>query len=339
MKVVAMCNFGWPLNKKGYEKLAAEYVEIPAQTESEIIEATSDADAVLAPIEPHPRKVIEHMRKCRIISVAGIGYDYVDVDAATEYGICVSNVPGYCVEEVSDHAMALLICCARKIQAQVNWVREGKWDTMMSTKILANVKPIFRLQGETLGIVGFGNIGRALVPKARGFGIKVIAYDPYIALSVAKETEVELVEFDEVLARADFISLHMPLANENRHMFGLEQFKKMKPSAILINTARGELVDESALYTAVTKGYIAGAGLDVTEREPLAPDNPLLKLDNVLITPHSAFYSEQSHIEVLRRAEEEVFRVLSGKWPQNFVNPQVKENYIRRHKKVLKQSR
>lgn len=330
-KVVGLArNFGWPISKQGYEKLGAEYVEIPCQTESEIMEATKDTDAVFAPAESFNRKVIENMRKCRIISVVGIGYDHVDLDAATEYGICVSNTPGFCVEEVSDQAMALLLACARKIVMQVIGVKAAEWDSLVDSRLHIKVPPIFRLRGQTLGIIGLGQIGRALVPKAKGFGMKVIAYDPYIGPSLSQEMGVDLVELDYLLEKSDFISLHAPLTDKNRHMLGLQQFKKMKPSAFLINTARGGLIDEKALYTAVNEGYIAGAGLDVTEQEPCGTDNPLLKLDNILITPHTAYYSEQSRIEVLRRSEEEVFRVLGGNWPQNFVNPQVKENYIRR---------
>ena len=330
-KVVGLArNFGWPIHKQGYEKLGAEYIEIPCQTESEIIEATTDADAAFAPGEPFNRRVIEHMRKCRIISVAGTGYDHVDLDAATEHGICVSNTPEYCTEEVSDQAMALLLACARKIVISVIGVKAGEWDSLVDSRLHTKLTPMFRLRGQTLGIIGIGRIGRVLASKARGFGMKVIAYDPYIDPSIAREMKVELVGFERLLEKSDFISLHMPLNDETRRMFGLEQFKRMKSSAFLINAARGGLVDEKALYTALTRGYIAGAGLDVTDPEPPAPDNPLLQLENVLISPHSGYYSEQSLFEVLKQAEEEVFRVLGGGWPKNLVNTEVKENYVRR---------
>lgn len=318
---------GWPVSKAGYEKIGAEYVEIPCQTEEEIIEATSDADAVFAVAEQFTRRVIKHMRKCRLISVLGIGYDHVDVDTATKQGICVSNVPGYCVDELSDHAMALLLACARKIVIQVIGVRDGGWDSAINPRIWAKLPPMFKLRGQTLGIVGLGRIGRTLVPKAKGFGMKVIAYDPYLTPEIARETGVELVELDYLLEKSDFISVHALLNNETRHMFRIEQFRKMKPTAFFINCARGGLVDDRVLYVAVSQNYIAGAGLDVLEPEPPMPDNPLLKLDNVLVTPHSSFYSEQAMIEVVRQAEEEVFRVLGGDWPLNLVNPEVKEKY------------
>jgi len=325
-KVVGLAlDFGWPLNKEGYKELGAEYVEIPSRTEREIIEATKDADAVFAPAEVFNRKIIEHMNKCRIISVAGTGYDHIDLDAATEHGICVSNVPDYCSEEVSDQAMALILACARKIVIAVNGVKAGEWDSLVDSKLHTRLTPMFRLRGQTLGIVGLGRIGRALIPKAKGFGLKVIGYDPYIESTIAKRLGVELVDFERLLKESDFVSLHMPIAKGQRPIIGLTQLKKMKPTAFLINAARGGLLDEKALHTAVTKGYIAGAGLDVTDPEPPLPNNPLLKLDSVLITPHSGYYSEQSLMNVLREAEEEVFRVLGGGWPQNLVNPGVKE--------------
>ncbi|MCJ7792331.1 MAG: C-terminal binding protein [Dehalococcoidia bacterium] len=333
-KVVAFIrDLGWPIDKEGYKKLWAEYVEIPCKTEDEFVAATEYADAVLVPGEPMTRRIIERMKKCRIISVVGVGYDYVDIEAATEYGICVSNVPDYCAEEMTDHAMALLLACARRIVVAVEGVRAGEWDSLGKPRVFAKLPPIHRLQGQILGIVGLGRIGHKLAPKAKGFGMKVIAYDPYITKKVAQKLGVRLVEFSYLLERSDFISLHMTLNNETKHMFTLEQFKKMKPTAFFINVSRGGLCDEKALYTALSQKHIAGAGIDVTDPvEPPSLDSPLLKLDNVLITPHVGYYSEESIAEVMKRSEEEVLRVLGGQWPKNFVNPQVKENYLKRWK-------
>jgi D-3-phosphoglycerate dehydrogenase len=339
-KIVGLSrDFRWPIHKQGYEELEAEYVEIPCKTESEIVEATTDADAVFAQTEHFSGRVIEHMRKCRIIGIAGTGYDNVDLDAATEHGICVSNTPEYCTEEVSDHAMALLLACARKIVMSVIGVKAGEWDSLMDSRLQAKLTPIFRLRGQTLGIIGLGRIGRVLVPKARGFGMNVISYDPYVDPCAAQEIDVELVGFADLLGKSDFISLHVPLTDETSRMLGLEQFEKMKPSAFVINTSRGGVVDETSLYTALTRGYIAGAGLDLTDPEPPAPDNLLLQLENVMITPHSAYYSEQSLFDVLKQAEEEVFRVLGGEWPQHLVNTGVKENYTRRWGQIQDDSR
>jgi D-3-phosphoglycerate dehydrogenase len=338
-KVVAFApNFGWPMNGEGYQRLEAEYVEIPCKTEDEFIEATVDADAVFVPLEPLNRRIIGHMGKCRVISVVGVGFDYVDVKAATEHGICVSNVPDYCEEDMSDHTMALLLSCARKIVLQVVGVKAGEWDSMVTPRIHAKLPPIFRLQGQTLGIVGLGRIGRKVVSKAKGFAMNVIAYDPYLTNNMAQEIGVDLVKLDYLLEKSDFVSLHLPLNDQTRRMFGLDQFKQMKHSAFLINTARGGLVDEEALHIAISKGLIAGAALDVLVSEPPTLDNPLLKLDNILITPHSGFYSIESKTQLLTEAEEEVFRVFGGGWPKNFVNPEVKKNYLRKwggHKSIL----
>lgn len=325
-KVVMTIHYsGLPYNREEYNEVGAEFLEQPCQTEDEIIAATADASAVFAILQSFNKRVIENMKRCRIISCVGIGYSSVDIKAATQHGILVSNVPDYCLEEVSDHAMALLLACARKIMPQIIAVNEGKWDSLMRPEIRKKWPPMFKLRGQSLGLVGLGRIARALVPKAKGFGLNVIAYDPYVPKSVAQELGVELVEFNHLLRESDFVSLHVFLGNETRNMMGLEQFKRMKPTAYLINTARGGLVDEQALYTALTQGYIAGAGLDVTEPEPPDFSNPLFKLENVLLTPHCGFYSDESIHEVDRRAEEEVFRVLRGEWPRNLVNPQVKE--------------
>ena len=331
-KVVALVrNVGWPKSKEGYAEVGADYVEIPCQTEDEIVEAIPEADAVLsAAVENFDNRVIRHMHKCRIISVAATGYDHVNLNAATEHGICVSNIPEYCTEEVSDQAMALLLACAQKVLPQVVRVKAGKWNPIVDVKLRTELQPIFRIRGQILGIIGLGRIGCAVAIKARGFGIKVIAYDPYVDAGVARNVGVELVGLECLLEESDFVSLHMPLTNENRHMLGPEQFRMMKSTAFLINTARGSLIDECALYVALTQGYIAGAGLDVNGSDLPEPNNPLLKLENVLMTPHAGFYSEQSMTQLLQQSEEEIFRVLSGKWPQHLVNNQVKEIYSRR---------
>ena len=318
---------GLPRNLEGYKEVGAEFIEKSCQTEDEIIAVTADADAVFAPLVPINKRVIENMKRCRIINCPTGGYNNVDLEAATQCGILVTCVPDYCLEEVSDHTIALILTCARKIMLQTTMVREGKWDSIMRLEFRKKWPPMFRMRGLTLGLVGFGRIPRALVPKAKGFGLRIIAYDPYIQKSIAQEMGVELVDFDRLLRESDFISLHLHLTDETKNMIGLEEFKKMKPTAYLINTARGGLINEQALYIALTQGYIAGAGLDVTEPEPPDPDNPLLKLENVVITPHCAFYSDESVVELNRRAEEEVFRILRGEWPQNLVNPEVKGRF------------
>ena len=324
---------GIPYDEKVLTDVGAKFAKIPCKTEDELIATAKDADAIITiPLmQAFPRRVIEKLDKCRIISSPGIGYDGIDLEAATERGICVTNVPDYCLEEVSDHAMALLLACARKLFRLDKAVREGKWDTLERPKIRYDIwPPMFRLKGQTLGLLGFGRIPRTIVPKAKGFGLRVITHDPYVPGEVAAELGVELVDLDRLLRESDYISVHTALTNETKHILGLEQFKKMKPTAYLINTARGPLVDDAALYTALSKGYIAGAGLDVIEVEPPSLDNPLFKLDNVIITAHSAHYSDTSVIELRSRPAEEVARALKGEWPINVVNPKVKELYLQK---------
>jgi len=312
-------------------KLGAEVEKTFCTTEDELISACSEADAVIAvgiritPGYVFSPRVIENLNKCRLIALTSIGYDNVDIAAATEKAVCVANVPYYCLEEVSDHAMALILACARRFYQLLPDIKSGKWSTQAD--YLSALKPLHRLSGQTLGLIGFGNIARTLVPKAKAFGFRIIAYAPHVPRILFKTFEVESVELDQLLKESDFVSMHTALTPETKHMMGLGQFKRMKPTAYFINTARGELVDEKALYTALSEGLIAGAGLDVLEAEPPSRDNPLLKLDNVLITGHFAYYSEESREELFMWPWEEVARVLQGEWPQGLVNPQVKERF------------
>ena len=312
-------------------KLGAEVEKTFCATEDELISACSEADAVIAlgiritPGYVFSPRVIENLNKCRLIALTGIGYDNVDIGAATEKGICVANNPYYCLEEVSDHAMALILACARKFYQVLPDIKSGKWSTQAD--YLNALKPLHRLSGQTLGLIGFGNIARTLVPKAKAFGFRIIAYSPHVPDVLLKTFDVKSVGLDQLLEESDFVSMHTSLTPETKHMMGLEQFKKMKRTAYFINTARGELVDEMALYTALSEGLIAGAGLDVLESEPPGQDNPLLKLNNILITGHFAYYSEESREELFRWPWEEVARVLRGEWPQGLVNPQVKERF------------
>ena len=320
-----------PIYDELLTKLGAEVEKTFCTTEEELISACSEADAVIAlgiritPGYVFSPIVIENLNKCRLIALTGIGYDNVDIAAATGKGVCVANVPYYCLEEVSDHAMALILACARKFYQLFPDIKSGRWSTQAD--YLYALKPLHRLSGQTLGLIGFGNIARALVPKAKAFGFRIIAYAPHVPSILFKTFKVESVELDQLLKESDFVSMHTILTPETKHMMGLQQFKKMKPTAYFINTARGELVDEKALYTALSEGIIAGAGLDVLEAEPPSPDNPLLKLNNVLITGHFAYYSEESREELFRWPWEEVARVLQGEWPQGLVNPQVKEKF------------
>ena len=320
---------GLPHDEKAYKEKGVNFIKVPCNTEEEIIAAASDADAVVTGLQPFGRNVIENLSKCKLIHCIGIGYEGIDVKVATEHGICVSTPADYCLEEVSDHAMALILACARKIVRLDKAVREGKWDSAEKREIRSRIwPPMFRLKGQTLGLIGFGNIPRTLVPKAKGFGLRIIAYDPYISPEMGEKYGVELVEFDYLLRNSDYISIHTALTPQTHHLFNLDEFKKMKPTAYVINTARGPLIDQEALYTALFQGYIAGAGLDVLETESVDLDHPLLKFDNVILTAHSAHYSEFSALEIRQRPFQEICRIIDSKWPRCLLNPQAKEKFI-----------
>ena len=328
-KVVSLFDLPtFPQDAKAYEAAGIEFVLIPCTTEDEVIAAACDADGVVSAIEPMTEKVIGKLERCKLIMTPKAGIENIDVAAATKHGICVANAGDYAKEEVSDHAMALLLGCARKIVRLDRAVHAGKWDTLHGPKIKEVWVPMYRIKGQTLGIIGFGAIGRTLAVKAKCFGLKVIVYDPFVSKDVAEELGVDMVELDHLISESDFISLHSALTTENRHMLGLEEFRKMKSTAYLINTARGELIDEKALQTALSEGLIAGAGLDVLEAESCSPDNPFLKMDNVIITAHSAFFCMETPVDLaIRRPVMEMTRMMNGEWPNGFVNPEVKEKF------------
>lgn len=300
------------------QQVGAEWRAYACRTEDEVIEHGHDADALLVGMAPISRRVIEHLTRCRVIVRYGIGVDVVDVAAATEHGICVANVPDFCFDEVSDTAMSLILCTTRKVALLNNAVRRGVWNRRIAA-------PIYKLRGSTLGIVGFGNIGRALVPKARAFGFQIIACDPYVSGEIACSLRVPLVSLDPLLERADVISIHTPLTEETFHLIGERELKKMKSSAYLVNTGRGAVVDTDALYRALQEGWIAGAGLDVIEGEPLKGDEPILALDNIVFTPHYASYTEEAYHELAVKVAEGAIQALRGEFPKYLVNPEVKD--------------
>lgn len=306
----------------------------PAEpTEDAIISTVGDADAVIAgtTVLPFSRRVLTSLSNCKFIMSIGVGYDKLDVQAATELGILAANIPDYCLEEVSDHAMALILSCTRRVVQLNELVKKGGWETHPAPYMRTEIWPkLTRLKGQTLGLIGLGRIARTLVPKAKGFGLKVIAYDLYVAPDTFRELGVGQVDLDGLLAQSDIISVHVPLSSGTTHLLGLEQLKKMKSTAYLINTARGPVVDHEALYTALSEGLIEGAAFDVTEPEPIPIDSPLLKLDNFIVTAHSAAISEESWAELLRRPADEVIRVAKGEWPVGLIDHKVKEIYRQR---------
>jgi D-3-phosphoglycerate dehydrogenase / 2-oxoglutarate reductase len=296
-------------------KVGAELRMAKAPTVEGILEVARDADAILTTYAKVTTEIVQQLTRCRIISRFGIGVDNVDIATATSKGIVVTKVPDYCIDEVSDHAMALLLALVRKIPFSNSEVQAGRW-------AMPTVVPIHRLRGTILGLVGFGRIPQLVAPKAQAFGIKVIAYDPFISQDIFSKAGVAPVTLDELVKTADYISLHCPLTPETKHLFGAEVFSKMKPGSYLVNTGRGPLVDEAALAQALDKGQLAGAALDVVEKEP-PTGSPVLGRKNVILTPHTAFYSDESLVELQIKAAEEVVRVLSGQAPRNPVNPEV----------------
>jgi D-3-phosphoglycerate dehydrogenase len=280
-----------------------------------IVAAAKDADALLVTYAKINADMISEMKKVKIISRFGIGVDNVDIEAATRQGIVVTKVPDYCIDEVSDHAMALLLSLVRKIPFSSARAHAGRWE-------MPAVTPIHRLRGTVLGLVGFGRIPQLVAPKAKAFGMRVMAYDPYVSLNVMEQAGVGRLEFPELLKISDYISIHSPLLPETHHLFSDEVFRQMKPGSVIVNTSRGPVVDEAALARALDAKQLSGAALDVLEQEPPV-NSPLFGRENVILTPHTSFYSVESLEELQTKAAEEVVRVLSGQPPRNPVNPEV----------------
>jgi D-3-phosphoglycerate dehydrogenase / 2-oxoglutarate reductase len=280
----------------------------------DILAVARDADAVLVTYAKLPRDLLRQLTRCKVIGRFGLGVDNIDVPAAAERGIAVTYVPDYCMQEVSDHAMALLLALARKVPFSDKLVQAGRWE-------MPAVVPIHRLAGRVLGLVGFGNIPRALAPKAKAFGLRVLAYDPLVAQSSLAAAGVEGVDFDLLVQSSDFVSIHAPLVPATRGLFNAEVLRKMKKGAMLINTARGPLVDEDALIAALDSGQLGGAALDVVAVEPLPRDSRLIGRDNVIITPHTAFYSVEALNELQTKCATDVAHVLCGEPPVYPVKP------------------
>jgi D-3-phosphoglycerate dehydrogenase len=297
----------------------ADIVEIRADTPSEFAAGVSDVDAIITSwglmID---REVIDGLKRCVVIGVGSVGVDMVDVGAATKAGIVVTNVPDVFIEEVADHAMMLLLDVRCRTGLMSRMAREGRW--FEARPILSRVP---RLLGQTLGLFGFGNVARCTTRRAQAFGLRVMAYDPYVSELEITGAGVEPVGFGELMERSDYLSVHAPLNDETFHAIDAEALARMKPSAVVVNTARGGLIDEAALIDALQAGKIAGAGLDVLESEPPSGNNPLLTMENVLVTPHVASATTRMRPETRRRVGREVALVLRGRWPMSCVNPHV----------------
>ena len=317
---VVITDFGNPDNELDLGEFQAsgldvELVRLNARSIDEFVPQIHDAHALIVNLAQITRPVIESLHRCQVISRCGIGVDTIDLEAATEYGIPVCNVPDFCIDEVSTHTIAFILALNRHIPGHYAHVASGKWAGPPGGAPA-------RLTGQVLGIVGLGKIGSAVARKASALGLRVSAYDPYLKPEQALPLGVELVSLDDLLRRADYLSIHCPLTKETRHLIGSAQLALMKPSAYLINMARGPIVDQPSLYQALVSGVIAGAAVDVLEQEPPASDDPLLKLPNVLITPHTSSWSAESVIQVRRDVVRNVVQVLRGEPPRSVVNSQ-----------------
>ena len=299
--------------KKVFAEAGIEVHLAECKTASEVIEEAREAEAIINQYAPIDASVLDALGRCRVVVRYGVGVDTVDVEAATRHGVWVANVPDYGVEEVSDHAFALAMNMLRGISRLDRSVRSGGWDVGI-------VRPLRRIRDLTVGVVGCGRIGSALARKASRLDLRVVAYDAVPVPGELVEEGVEPVGFDELLATSDVVSLHVPLTEETRHFVGEEQIRRMKPGAFLVNTARGGIVDHAALLRALDEGEISGAALDVLETEPPEEGDPLISHDRVLVTPHAAWYSEESYETLKTEAAREAVRVLSGEPPRSPVN-------------------
>ena len=319
----------WPTTDPEREVLeagGAEVVVAPNGEEATLIDLARDADAIMTCFALVTEKVVRAAERCIVIGRFGVGVDNIAVSTATELGIAVTYVPDYCVDEVSDHVMALLHAWNRKIVLFDRSVKEQGWGSQPLTMRMK------RLRGKTIGIIGFGRIGQAVAAKARAYGLNILAADPVVDSETVESFGGSLVDLPTLLGQSDFVTLHAPLNHETRNMIGRNELAKMKRDSFLINAARGPLIDETALYDALRDGVIAGAGLDVMVDNSPPQDHPLLSLDNIIITPHVAFFSQESTLELERRAAAEVVSVMQSRMPDNLVNPAVLQHPHPRHR-------
>jgi D-3-phosphoglycerate dehydrogenase len=324
--IITDCDHGTIVPEEAVLRAAGvEYRLHQAKSEEDVIAVARDADAIILQYAPITGRVLDGLPRCRIAVRYGVGVDTVDLAAATERGVMVANVPDYCIEEVSDHAIAMLLSLWRGVTTYDRAIRNGTWST-------TERQPMPRLAGRVLGVIGVGRIGAQAARKAAGVGMRVIGYDPYLSSLPAG---IQKVTLDELLQQADAVSLHMPLTAESRHLINEAALRKMKPSALLINTARGGIVDTAALIRALREGWIAGAALDVLEQEPVPRDSPLLSVPNVIVNPHASWYSDESVPELKRKTAEIAVAVLRGQRPTSVVNPDVLASPVLRARQAI----
>ncbi len=307
------------IEEKILQAVGAEVIGLQAKCENDLLKAAQDCDAMMNQYARIGAKTISAMQNCKVIARYGVGVDIVDVAAASEKKILVTNVRDYCTEEVADHAISMWLALARNLFAYNTATHQGIWHWQSGA-------PVYRLRGQTMGIISFGRIGQAIAERARAFGVNVVVYDPYINADVARQHQVTLVNKEKLIAQSDIFMMQVPMTADTRHFLSEAEFAAMKRHALIINTGRGPTIDNKALYRALREGWIAGAALDDPEEEPAKraqwtpADNPLFSLPNVIVTPHSAYYSEESICAARTLAASEVARVLTGEQPRFPVN-------------------
>jgi len=302
-----------------------EYHQLKKVSQDELLDCIRDAEIILVNMVPITEEVIEELENCRVILRHGIGYDNVDIEAATKAGIVVANYPDYCTRDVAEQAITLMMACQRKLPLQQNLlsrsVEAQKW-------IFKDIYPVYRLEGQKVGIIGFGRIGSSVYSMLSGFGVDFLICDPYISEIRVKEYGIGTVPFEKVISEADMITIHCPLNWEDTyHLFDEPQFQNMKETAILVNTARGGIVNLDALDTALTQGHLAGAGIDVYEVEPPPQDLAILRNPKAICTPHLSWLSEEAGWDIRRSYMDDIDRFLAGKPPKNVLNPEVKIDF------------
>jgi D-3-phosphoglycerate dehydrogenase / 2-oxoglutarate reductase len=318
---VLVTDYAWPsldIERAILAEVGAELVVAETGEPAELVALAAGVDAILTNWKRVPAEALDAAEQCLVVARYGVGVDNIPIAHATELGLLVVNVPDFCVEEVSDHTLALLLASARRIVTFARSTRAGEWN------LLGLGRGLPRLRGQRLGIVGFGNIARTLIPKAQGLGLEVTVYTPRLSPGHDAETGVETTgDLGELLATSDYVTLHAPATPATAGLIGEAELRAMKPTAYLINTSRGALVDESALERALDEGWIAGAALDVLAQEPARPGHPLLAHDKAIVTPHAGFYSEPAIAELATKAARNVATVLRGEVPATLVNPDV----------------
>lgn len=318
---VVLTDYEWPdLNIEHgiFSPYGISFTAARCKNEDDVLMVAENADAIISEYAPLTQKVIHSLRRCKIISMNAAGFDNVDVEAATSKGILLVNCPDYCFEEVADHTMAMILSCARGIFQYDRRIRSKIWDFKAAG-------PRQRIRNSVLGLIGFGRIAQAVAARAIAFGMRVVASDPFINDEFISGKGAQPAPVRETVAAADYLSIHVPLTKETRKSIGADELSNMKRSAFFINVSRGAVVDEAALYEALKSGVIRGAALDVLDQEPPDFENPLLSLENVLVTPHAAFYSDDAMREVRSRAASEVIKVFKGELPDHIVNKKVIE--------------